>query len=118
MWYFETVIVAPVSLLLIYLIFYPGVMLTAAKRRVGLPIGRTLLRALPRPLIATAILCVPLILLRTQLGQLTLLSLLALAAGAGILYGLLLYAIVFERDERARINEIIRGRAARFGGRT
>ncbi len=115
MWYFDTVIVAPLSLLLIYLIFYPGVMLAAAKRRVALPVGRTLQRALPRPLIATAILCVPLILLRTQLEEFTLLSLLTLAAGAGILYGLLLYAIVFEPDERARINEIIRGRFGRRG---
>ena len=114
-WYFETVIVAPVSLLITYLIFYPGIMLAAAKRRVGLPIARTLRRALPRPLVATAILCVPLILLRTQLAQLTLLSLLALAAGSGIAYGLLLYAIVFEADERLRINEIIRGRFGRRG---
>jgi O-antigen/teichoic acid export membrane protein len=55
MWYFDTVIVAPVSLLVVYLLFYPGVMLAAAKRWVALPVGRTLWRALPRPLIATAI---------------------------------------------------------------
>jgi hypothetical protein len=39
---------------------------------------------------------------------LTLLSLLALVAGAGVLYSLLLYAIVFEADERARINQLVR----------
>ena len=84
-------------------------MLMGARRCVGLPVGRTLRRALPRPLIASAILCVPLVLLRSQLHELGLLSLVALAAGSGIAYGLLLYGIVFETDERARINEIIRG---------
>ena len=115
MWYFDSPVVAPASLLMIYLIFYPGIMLVAATRRVGLPVGRTLRRAIPRPFFATAILCVPLLLLRSQLEHLTVLSLAALVGGLGIAYALLLYAVVFEPDERARINEIIRGRFGRRG---
>ena len=106
MWYFETPIVAPISLFVVYSIYYPGIILGAAARRVGLPVARTLW-AIPRPVVASAILCVPLVLLRWQLPQLTVLSLVGVAGGAAAMSGILMYAIGLEADERARINQLL-----------
>ncbi len=86
-------------------------MLLAARRWVGLPLRRTLRRALPRPVVATTIFCVPLLLLRLKLDHLTVLSLAALIAGSAVGYGLLMYLLVLEPDERARIKQLLRDRA-------
>ena len=72
--------------------------------------GRVQRRALPRPVVATAIFCVPLLLLRLKLDHLTMLSLAALLAGSAAGYGLLLYLVVLEPDERARINQLLKTR--------
>ncbi len=52
----------------------------------------------------------PLLLLWLKLDHLTVLSLAALIAGSAAGYGLLLYLVVLERDERARINQLLKTR--------
>ena len=93
---------------MVYLIFYCGVILRAAASRVGLPLGHTLARAIPPPLLASAILCVFLLLARSQLSELTLFSLAVLAGGTVVAYGLLMFTLVFESDERALIEKDVR----------
>lgn len=108
MWLSGSPVAAPVALLVTYLLCYPGVILMAAVRRVGLPLGAMLRRSLPRPLASAAIFAAIMLIVRAAVPELTLLSLAAVVLGAGALYALLLYGIVFEADERMRVNQLVK----------
>lgn len=117
MWLFDTPAVAPVGLLLTYVVYYPGIILHAAVRRTGLSVRRSLAHALPRPLIATVLMSLPLLAVRPWMGTLTVLSLLLLGCGAGTLYGILILTVVLQPDERARLRQMLgrKGRDAKAG---
>ncbi|MCK4872297.1 MAG: hypothetical protein KAS72_06200 [Phycisphaerales bacterium] len=110
----DTPILAPIPTFIAYILFYQFVIPRAAARRTGFPIAGAWRRSLPRPLLAVVILAVPLAIARCYMPQLTLVSLFGLAAGVGILWSILAYAIILEPDERARVNHII---TARLPGR-
>ncbi len=114
---FDTPLAAPIVLLAIYVVYYPGIVLVAAKKRAGLPIGPALARSIPRPLVATALLCIPLVAVRPWLGQLTLWSLAALLASAGLLYGVLVFGVILTHDERSRLRQLLSSGTNRLRGR-
>ena len=117
MWLFDTPVAAPAALLVTYLIYYPGIILRAAASRTDLSIRRSLARSIPRPLVATAVVCPPLLAARYWVSELTLWSLAALACGTGILYGLVLVTVVLQPDERARLRQLFKSGAGRLRGR-
>ncbi len=82
--------------------------LGAAHRRMDLPIGRTLRRSLPRPLIANLVFLAILLAARPWFAQLTVLRLGALLLGAGIVYGAIALLVTPEPDERPRLAELAR----------
>ncbi len=114
---FDTPVAGPAVLLAVYLIYYPGIVLVAAKRRAGLPIGQALARSIPRPLIATALLCVPLLAVRPWFVPLTLGSLAVLMTSAGLLYGILVFCVILTADERARLRQLLSSGTDRLRGR-
>lgn len=85
-----------------------GAVLGAAKRRVGLPVVPTLLRSLPRPLIANLLFLAALLLARPWWNPLTVPRLAGLLLAAGAVYGLLALLITPEPDERPRLVEMAR----------
>jgi hypothetical protein len=110
---------APLALVVAYVVYFPGVLLRAAQRQAGLNVGAALKRSLPPPLIAAGLLLVCLAPLRSIWSQLTLAKLLLLVAGAVILYSVIGYFLVLERDERTRLAQLARsGRALLSGGLT
>lgn len=112
LWRASTPAAVPVSLVITYLIYYPGVILVAASRRAGLPIGATLRRTLPRPIIAGALMAAAALPARLWLGALSLVELLFLLAGVGGCFALLMYFVVLEPGERGRIRELLPGGGA------
>jgi hypothetical protein len=117
MWLVGDPIVAPVSILATYVVFYWIVVPLAAVRRGNLPLGRALSRSIPRPLLATALLCLPLLLVRFTVTTLSLAGLAGLLGGTALLYAVLLYAVILERDEGSRIAHILRTRSLKPGAR-
>ncbi|MFV2069669.1 MAG: hypothetical protein ACC645_22105, partial [Pirellulales bacterium] len=92
------------------------VTLRAAADRVGLSVTGSLRRTLPRPLLATVLLALPLLVVRQWLNHLTVPSFAVLAAVAGMLYVVLVYAVVLQPDERGRLWKLFQRGRARFGG--
>ncbi len=116
MWLTGSPVAGPVALLITNLIFYPGIVLSAAVREVDLPLAESLAESVPRPLIVAALVCIPAVLARLWVAELTLVSLIGLAAGLGVVYALLFYGVILLPDERARIRELLRGSGGRLGG--
>jgi hypothetical protein len=116
MWLTGSPVAGPVALLITNLIFYPGIVLSAAMREVDLPLAESLAESVPRPLIVAALVCIPAVLVRLWVAELTLVSLIGLVAGLGIVYALLFYGVILLPDERARIRELLRGSGGRLGG--
>ncbi len=118
---FDTPAVAPVPFVIANFLFAIVVIPRAAARRADLPIGETLRRSVPRPLIATAVFLVPLIVARTRIDTLTLRQLVILLAACGVMAAPLVYAIGFDAEERARLRHLLatalrRGRRAAASG--
>jgi hypothetical protein len=85
-----------------------GAVLGAAHRRMGLPIGHTLRRSLPRPLIANLLFLAVLLASRPWFAELTPPRLGVLLLGAGIVYGAIALLVTPEPDERPRLAELAR----------
>jgi hypothetical protein len=106
-------VLAPLPTLLAYLIFYQFVIPRAAASKIGYPIAAAWLQSVPRPFLAAAILACFLGAARFFLPALTVMSLLALLMGVGVVYAALLYAIILLPDERQRLRQVLVGRLQR-----
>ncbi len=102
-----TPVLAPVPVLIAYLLYYQVVIPRAARRKMSFPIARAWRESAPRPLIAAAILASLLGVARYFLPSLSLLSLLGLVVGVGIVYAVLLYTVILLPDERQRVTQLI-----------
>ena len=103
---------ASVALLVTYAIYYPGVILRAARRQVALPLGPTLVRSLPRPLLVAALFWTVSALARPLVPDLNVVILALLLAASALLYAALAAVLVPEEDERRRLWQML-GQAAR-----
>lgn len=97
---------APWGLLITYIIYSPGVILTAAKKTTALPVLETLRRSLPRPLFANLLFAAALLPLGLAVERLSPAQLLAIFVGYGLLYTILALVFIAERDEQRRLLEI------------
>lgn len=114
--WFRQPVVAPVAILLSHVIFSPGVVVSAARREVGLPIAATLRSTFPRPLLANFAFLGFLTPLRLSLDRLTLVSLGTLLAGSALAYGALALLLIPVADERSRLLQLF-GRGVRWRAR-
>ena len=99
---------APISLLVSNVLFYNIVVLRAMASEAGLPALPTLMRSLPRPLLAAALLAAMLWYPRTLVDTLSLTGLVALAAATAVIYGVLFFLIVIDPDELGHARRIMR----------
>lgn len=107
MWLMDSPLGAPLSLIIVYLLYYPGVIMRAAHRCVDMPILASWRRSAIRPVLAAAIIAALLMLVRSALESLTLFTLVGLMAVAGVAYALIAFAVGLERDERTRLLQIL-----------
>lgn len=105
---FHEPIAAPIAMLGGLAIHSIVGVLGGARRRVGLEIGRSLLRSLPRPLISNLVFAGILLAARPFFAELTALRLAGLVLGSGLVYGLLTLLLTLEPDERPRLLEMAR----------
>ncbi|MFG0253019.1 MAG: lipopolysaccharide biosynthesis protein [Phycisphaerales bacterium JB038] len=110
MWLIGSPLGAPLSLLITYLLYYPGVVMRAAWRCTEVSPGQAWKGALPRPLAAAAILTALLLLVRPWLESLTLWSLLSLVLAAAAVYSRIVLALGLVADERRRLLQMVRRR--------
>lgn len=109
---------APWGLLIASGIYSPGVILAAAKKTTSLPLLETLRRSLPRPLLSNLLFGAALLPLVHAVERLSLLELVAIFAGYGLLYTLLALFFIAEPDEKRRLREIGRSAGLRLWGLT
>ena len=106
-WRTESVVWAPVPILLVNFLYYEVIILRAARREMGFPIFKSLMRSVPGPLFATIILSLPLLYFRGSVNSLSLWGLAGLGAFCGVVYGPLTLGLILEKDERRRVMQII-----------
>ena len=94
---------------------FSAVILLSARKNAGLSLRRAAKMALPRPLIASLVFAVLLVLARLWMPPLDLTWLLVLAAGIGLTFALVSFTIGLQADERARFREFGRGLRRRLG---
>ena len=105
---FANPIAAPVAILAAMCGHSLGAVLGAARRRLDLPVARTLRRSLPRPLLANLLFLAILLATRSLFDELSALRLMALLVAAGVIYGALALLVTPEPDERPRLLELAR----------
>ena len=110
----RTPIVAPIPLAAVQFVYFCVIVPRAAVRHAGLPLGAALRQSLPRPLLMTALLALPVAGLRAILPPLTLPGLVVLLGVLGAMYLPLLLFVGLEPPERSRLLEVV-GRGRRQG---
>jgi len=99
---------APVPIVLINFLYYEVVILLAARREMGFRISFSLKQSLPGPALAAAVLCLPLLVMRSIIGDLTLPKMAFVLAVSGAVYAPLAVGLVLEADERGKILQLVR----------
>lgn len=116
MYWTRVIEAAPVALLVSYTLFSCAVVMPAARREIGLPLARTLGRALPGPVFASAVLFAMLAAARRYLGpDLTVSMAVGLLVASCVVYVILALVIVALPDERHRLMRMIETRVIRRG---
>jgi hypothetical protein len=107
MWWFDTPVVAAIPLAVVQFIYFCILVPRAAARHADLSLGAVLRQALPRPILLTALLAVPVAGLRVVLPPLSVVDLLLLGIVTGGVFALLLITVGMNHDERARLREML-----------
>jgi hypothetical protein len=99
---------APVPIVLMNFLYYEVVILLAARREVGFRISFSIKKSLPGPVLAAALFCLPLLAMRSMIGDLTLSKMAFVLAVSGAVYAPLAVGLVLQADERSKILQLVR----------
>ena len=99
---------APIPWAIANLLFYVFVIPRAAVKQIGFPLAESVRESIPRPVIVTVLVVGPLLALRPVFGELTLVSLLALAAAFAVLAVPSGWWIGLNAEERTRLGQMAR----------
>lgn len=111
---FDTPVVAPIPLILTQFLYFDVVILRTAARKTGTSVSKILWVSLPRPLLILGLMTIPLLIMRSQIESLTLVSLIGLLAGIGLFYAVFGLFIGMTGAERTRLRMMARGAWLRF----
>jgi O-antigen/teichoic acid export membrane protein len=118
MWLTGSPVWAPVPLVVVNFVFYDLIVLRAAARLRGLAPGATLVRALPRPAAVTAIVALPMLLLRLGVERLDAGGLAGLLVLGAVLLAAAGWWVGLEPGERRRLVQIMSRRHSAGTGRS
>jgi hypothetical protein len=99
---------APVPIVLMNFLYYEVVVLYAARRELGFRISRSLKQSIPGPALAAALLCLPLLAMRSIIGDLTLSKMALILVVSGVVYAPLVVGLILQADERSKILQLVR----------
>ncbi|MCZ6835471.1 MAG: hypothetical protein O7G85_06835 [Planctomycetota bacterium] len=108
-WLTDNPLLAPLPIVFVNALYYGVIIPFAARKRTKLPLRRTVAESIPRPILASCLFAVILLILKPYFMDLNLISLVILFGIAGFTYIPLCYIIVIRPDERLRILEMIGG---------
>jgi hypothetical protein len=89
-------------------LYYEVVVLYAARRELGFRISRSLKQSIPGPALAAALLCLPLLAMRSIIGDLTLSKMALILVVSGVVYAPLVVGLILQADERSKILQLVR----------